>query len=289
MKDDIRYSEFLFLRAIEKWDQKFQYININNPEQQKLTGLNQTTYSEMVVALAENSYVVFDEHDLQLLIGRLRGEISPNFPSGSIILQHEWQNPRDGIHNRLISSHAFRLRVTYRGLCRIEELRELLKRDRILEPFGVLLDMRYFYKDFEDALRRPPDVPVSVLRLDLDGFKKINDASGHPAGDEVMKNYLEAVRDCVGSIGDGYRGRGDEVAVLIVGQEHKRVLEIAEKLRVRIETRENKFKDIILPSVTASIGLATTPPESRGKDLETIADDRQIRAKKEGKNRVVGS
>jgi diguanylate cyclase (GGDEF)-like protein len=188
-----------------------------------------------------------------------------------------------------MSSVGYQLRVTYRGLCRIEELSELLKRDRILEPFGVLLDLRYFPKDFEDALHRPSDVPVSVLRLDMDGFKKINDDFGHPAGDMVMKSYLETVRDCVGSIGSAYRGRGDEVAALIVGQEHKRVTEIAEMIRASVEALRCKFNDTALPAVTASIGVATTPPESRGKEMETLADDRQNRAKKEGKNRVVAS
>jgi diguanylate cyclase (GGDEF)-like protein len=149
--------------------------------------------------------------------------------------------------------------------------------------------MRYFPKDFEEALHRPSDVPVSVLRLDMDSFKKINDDFGHPAGDVVMKSYLEAVRDCLGSVGTGYRGRGDEVVALIVGQDHKRATEIAEKIRVTVENLRCKFNDTILPTVTASIGVATTPPESRGKDMETIADDRQNRAKREGKNRVVAN
>jgi diguanylate cyclase (GGDEF)-like protein len=200
---------------------------------------------------------------------------------------YEWANPRDALQNKLIGGQSYRLRVTYRGLRRIEELRELLKRDRILEPFGVLLDMRYFPNDFEEALRRSADVPVSVLRLDMDNFKKINDNSGHAAGDIVMKSYLEAVRDSLGSVGNAYRGRGDEVVALIVGQEHKRATEIAEKIRVAVENLRCKFNDTILPTVTASIGVATTPPESREKDMESLSDNRQNRAKNEGKNRVV--
>jgi diguanylate cyclase (GGDEF)-like protein len=289
MKDDIRYSEFLFLRALANRDQKFEYLNVNNTEQQKFIGLNQITYVEMTVALAEDLHVVFEDQYMQRVVGRLRGEISPNYPCPSDFHDYEWQNPRDAIHNKLIGSMAFRLRITYRGQCRLEELRELLKRDRILEPFGVLLDVRYFPKDFEEALQRPSDLPVSVLRLDMDNFKRINENFGHAAGDVVMKSYLEAVRDCLGSVGNGYRGRGDEVVALIVGQEHKRATEFAEKIRTCIEILQCKLNDAILPKVTASIGVATTPPESRGKDMETLADNRQNRAKKEGKNRVVAS
>jgi len=289
MKDDVRYSEFLFLRALERRDQNFEFIFINSQEQQGILGLHQVFYLQMVVALAEDGYIVFEQQNLQLLIGRLRGEIALGFPRPSEIHDFEWGNPRDCLHNKLIGAQAFRLQLTYRGLCRIEELRELLKRDRILEPFGVLLDMRYFLKDFEEALHRPADISVSILRLDMDGFKKINDAYGHAAGDLVMKSFLEAVRDCLGSVGTAYRGRGDEVAVLLIGQGHERAAEYAEKIRASIENLQCKFNEISLPKVTASIGVATSPPESRGSDMETLADDRQNRAKKAGKNRVVAS
>src|SRR6266853_676196 len=218
MKDDIRYSEFLFLRALERRDPKFEYIFISGPEQQNIPGLHQIFYLQMPVASAEDGYINFEQQNLQLLIGRLRGEIAP---------------------------------------------------------------------DFEEDLRRSVDVPVSMLCLDMDNFKKINDDSGHAAGDVVMKAYLEAVRDSLGSFGNAYRGRGDEVAALIVGQEHKRATEIAEKIRVSVETLRCELNDTTRPTVTASIGVATTPPESRGMDMETLADDRQNRAKKEGKNRVV--
>jgi hypothetical protein len=55
MKDDIRYSEFLFLSALERRDPKFEYIFINGPEQQNMLGLNQIFYMEMTVVLAEPS------------------------------------------------------------------------------------------------------------------------------------------------------------------------------------------------------------------------------------------
>jgi diguanylate cyclase (GGDEF)-like protein len=178
------------------------------------------------------------------------------------------------------------MRITYRGLRRIEELRELLKRDRILEREGILLDMRYFYSDLQDALQRSSDTVVSVLRLDMDDFKAVNNL-GHAAGDEVMRNYLQTVKDTLGSLGDSYRGVGDEVACVIVGQEEKRVFEIAEGIRGRIEQMECKYKGTALPRVTVSIGIATTPPAAREMGLDDLADSRQLLAKKNGKNRIV--
>jgi diguanylate cyclase (GGDEF)-like protein len=287
MKDDIRYAEFLFLCALARRDPRFEYIFVNSLEQQNLIGVGQIYYAEMTVALAENGYIIFEQQNLHLLIGRLRDEIAPSFSHPSTIQDYEWLNPRDALQSKLFDGNSYRLRVTYRGLCRIEELRELLKRDRILEPFGVLLDIRYFLRDLEDALRRSADTPVSVVRFDMDHFKKINDNFGHHAGDVVMKSYLEAVRDSLGSVGAAYRGRGDEVVCLLIGLNHKRAVETTEKIWTAVAAMRCKFNGVDLPSVTASVGVATSPPESRGIDLDTLADHRQNRAKNEGKNCVI--
>lgn len=286
MKDDIRYSEFTFLRALAKRDPKFEHLNVSYQEQQAILGLPQIFYAEMLVALAEDGHIVFDHEHFGQLIGRLRGEISEGYVHSKSIHDHEWSNPRDAIHNKLIgTAWGSRVRITYRGLCRLEDLREVLKRDRILEPFGVLLDLRYFPRDLEEALHRP-DLAVSVIRLDLDAFKRVNDEFGHAAGDVVMKAYLETVRDCLGSIGTGYRGRGDEVAALVVSQDHERSKTIAEQVRRGIENLELKHNELRLPGVTASIGVATSPPEARRREIESLSDARQRRAKKEGKKSV---
>src|SRR5581483_2599005 len=175
------------------------------------------------------------------------------------------------------------------GLRRIQELRDLLKRDRILEPLGVLLSMQYFHRDLEDALGRPTDLSVSVLHIDMDNFGIINKMEGYAAGDVVMKAYLEVVHRVVGNFGAGYRGTGDEVRVLIPGQGHQRASEFAEAIRKEVEALRCEFKEKKLPLVTASIGVATTPPEARALELQNLADSRQLQAKKGGKNRVVSA
>ena len=181
------------------------------------------------------------------------------------------------------------LRITYRGLRRIEELRDLLKRDRILDDFGILLSIRYVRRDLEEALQRSSDVAVSVLYLDMDHFGSINKQFGQAAGDVVMKAYLESVRDSIGDFGIGYRGVGDETVGLVIGQGHEKAMEIADKIKHRVANLQCQYKEKPLPSVTVSIGVATTPPESRSLDVETLAESRKRAAKVKGRNRIVGS
>ena len=80
MKDDIRYSEFLFLRDLEK--NPLKSINPNDQKEQEYLGLNQVMYIEMVVASLEDLYVQLKRDDLQLLVWQLRGE-APLNPSPS--------------------------------------------------------------------------------------------------------------------------------------------------------------------------------------------------------------
>lgn len=243
-------------------------------------------YEDLVVTLLEDLHVRFHEQHLALLVARLRGEVFPDAPRPGQFYDYEWASPREAIYNRLRVS-VCQLHITYRGLRRIEELRELLRRDRILEHFGVLLDLRYVHADLQDCLRRSAELPVSVIYADMDKFKPINDKFGHDAGDVVLKSYLEVVRDTLGSFGTGYRGRGDEVIAIIVGQGHERAVEIAEKIRSAVEAIKCEFRGKSLPSVTASIGVATTPPESRSMGLQSVAEERNRQAKELGRNRVV--
>ncbi len=133
------------------------------------------------------------------------------------------------------------------------------------------------------------DVAVSVIYADMDNFKPINDEYGHPAGDVVMKAYLQIVQEVVGQFGSAYRGLGDETISLIIGLGHERALEMAETIRQKVAALACEHGGKELPKVTASIGVASTPPDTRSADIETLADDRNSKAKKAGKNRVVGA
>lgn len=286
--DDVRYSELRFLQMLASGSSDLQLFYDQNGERSRAIGLNPNMYVDMAATLIEELQVQFHDQEPQWIVGRLRGEISPNSNLRGHFPPHNWDNPREALYGFLRGHKGVQsLRITYRGLRRIEELRDLLRNDRILEHFGILLDLRYLRRDLEDALQRASDVTVSLLYADMDDFKPINTESCHAAGDVVMKAYLEVVRDSLGSFGTGYRGKGDEVVGLAIGQGHKRAVEIAETIRKRVEAMQCEYKGKLLRKVTASIGVATTPPESRSLDIEMVAENRNRQAKERGKNRVV--
>lgn len=288
MKDDVRYAEFLFLQDIAKTPLK--YINPNNPKEQQAFGLNQTSYIEMVITLLEELCIHANQDNVQRLVWQLRGEGLPvEAPSTNAQAKQGVGWPREELFNLFVSNNLKQLRITYRGLRRIEELRDLLKRDRILEDFGILLSIRYARRDLDEALKRSSDVAVSVLYLDMDDFGKIDKQFGQAAGDVVMRTYLETVRDCIGDFGTGYRGVGDETVGLIVGQGHAKAMEIANTIKHRVADLRCHYNDTVLPAVTVSVGVATTPPAGRTMDIETLAESRKRQAKDRGKNRVVDS
>jgi len=285
--DDIRYSELVFLQKLANRSPDFELFR-GHADQAKIVGLTPSVYEDMTAALLEDLNVRFCDQDKRMLVARLRGELSLDYPRPRDFHEYQWANPRETIYEVLRGQLVYRLEITYRGLRRIEELRDLLRRDRILERFGVLLDWRYLHNELRDALRRSPDISVSVLYADLDKFKQVNDQHGHDAGDVVLKAYLEIVRDVLGSFGTAFRGTGDEVAAIIVGQTHERAVQLAEQIRASVETMKCKYKDKLLPGVTASIGVATTPPESRTVEIESVSESRNREAKTSGKNCVIG-
>lgn len=134
------------------------------------------------------------------------------------------------------------------------------------------------------AAARRHGEPLSVLMIDVDRFKSINDRFGHPAGDEVLREVAAEIRQTLRSSDYAFRYGGEEFAVLTPATSHAGALATAEKLRSRISSR---IWPHIGEPITVSVGLATM----RGDDesLEALvarADRRLYEAKQSGRNQV---
>jgi diguanylate cyclase (GGDEF)-like protein len=124
--------------------------------------------------------------------------------------------------------------------------------------------------------------PVSLVLLDLDGFKRVNDTLGHERGDAVLRDVAHEIRNSLRSFELVYRIGGEEFLVLLPGVELSEATEIAE--RVRHSVAEGRPGDL---DVTVSAGVAAgSGGEIRYDGLFRAADGALLEAKRGGRNRV---
>jgi diguanylate cyclase (GGDEF)-like protein len=129
---------------------------------------------------------------------------------------------------------------------------------------------------------------TSILLLDLDLFKRVNDTWGHPAGDAVLKNVAAVANRSVRSTDLVGRLGGEEFIILLPGTSLEAARRLAEKLRMNLEQSPVPWEGTPI-TCTVSVGVAsTTAAEQRDFDhLYTQADKALYLAKKKGRNRVI--
>src|SRR6185295_9442887 len=153
----------------------------------------------------------------------------------------------------------------------------------------------YNHRHFQETLQRElgradrQSRPLSVLMLDIDDFKSINDRYGHPVGDAILERIVAEIRSEVrGDMDLVARYGGEEFAVILPETPTEVAAEVAERIRRRIDERlfrPPEAEDVI--RVTVSIGLAAYPNDaSNKKELVERADSALYRAKRGGKNAV---
>uniref|UniRef100_UPI0035ADA16D CHASE domain-containing protein n=1 Tax=Hylemonella sp. TaxID=2066020 RepID=UPI0035ADA16D len=126
---------------------------------------------------------------------------------------------------------------------------------------------------------------LAVLYLDLDGFKEVNDARGHEAGDVVLRTVARRIQACVRSSDTVARLGGDEFVVLLPDMNDRRHAQVmADKIIAEVN-RPVKLGNNLSVQLTASIGIAFYPDHgSNAQTLMAHADDAMYAAKKSGKN-----
>ncbi len=126
---------------------------------------------------------------------------------------------------------------------------------------------------------------MSLLILDVDHFKVINDTYGHSAGDYVLRSMVTCIKECLRSCDMLFRYGGEEFALLLSETEAEGAHQVAERVRQAIESYPFVFngKDII---VTVSIGIACLNSRDNAERLFNKADAALYQAKAAGRNRV---
>jgi diguanylate cyclase (GGDEF)-like protein/putative nucleotidyltransferase with HDIG domain len=153
----------------------------------------------------------------------------------------------------------------------------------IRDPLTGLYNRRYFYEALEKEVRRSEryGAPVSLVLIDIDGFKQINDALGHGAGDDVLRRIAETAEELIRPSDSFARVGGEEFGLLLPETKQLDALLAAERLRSAVARLE------ILPArrVTVSAGVSSCPEDGRTlEELHQKADTALYWAKRNGKN-----
>ena len=180
-----------------------------------------------------------------------------------------------------------------RAFTDLREMNERLERQAAkLERLSLTDDLTSLYnrRAFEDRLTdevtraRRTGRPLSVLMIDLDDFKLVNDVHSHAAGDAVLRATAQALLDCVRDVDTCARIGGEEFIVLLPETDLAGAATVAEKVVLLVHER-NLYDSGV--NVTASAGVATLDAAETPGELVGRADAALYRAKREGKNRVM--
>lgn len=162
-----------------------------------------------------------------------------------------------------------------------------LARLEVVDPLTDVPNRRGFFNAMAPwmALARRPGLPTALVVLDLDQFKRVNDAYGHPAGDTVLRHVVELCKrqlrdsDLVGRL------VGVEFAILLPRTNLDEAILVAERIRAAIASSPVKSERAMI-AMTASFGVTVIRPEDSTVTLFQRADDALRAAKEAGRNRV---
>ncbi|WP_010432332.1 cellulose biosynthesis regulator diguanylate cyclase DgcQ [Enterobacter mori] len=132
-------------------------------------------------------------------------------------------------------------------------------------------------------------LPFSVIQIDLDHFKGINDRFGHQAGDKVLSHAGGLIASALRANEVGGRVGGEEFCVVLPGLTLEEAANVAERIRARIDSKEILVKKSVTLRISASLGVSSAQETGNYnfEQLQSIADARLYEAKQGGRNCVV--
>ncbi|MGP3593047.1 cellulose biosynthesis regulator diguanylate cyclase DgcQ [Vagococcus sp. WN89Y] len=182
-----------------------------------------------------------------------------------------WVVIRRMVKNMLRMQQTLQWQAWYDPLTRLCNRRSLFERARVLS---------------EQC--RSQQLPLSVIQLDLDHFKNINDRYGHQIGDLVLTMTAGVISHAIRAHDVAGRVGGEEFCVVLPNCPLAEAVEVAERIRSRLNSKEMLIKKHKTIRISASLGVSGAP-EQRSYDfehLQSVADHRLYQAKKQGRNRV---
>ncbi len=174
----------------------------------------------------------------------------------------------------------------------LQEANARLERLAVTDGLTGVFNHRRFQEQLQAEILRSErhKRPMGVLMVDVDFFKKVNDTMGHPAGDELLRRLAEVLGKDLRATDLIARYGGEEFAVLLPETTKSEAMQVAERMRIAVETRINDGSTPWPSKVTVSIGVGTYPEDgTSGEQVLVAADQAMYVAKRQGRNRVIGA
>jgi diguanylate cyclase (GGDEF)-like protein len=183
---------------------------------------------------------------------------------------------------RLVAGHAT---LALGNAERYHRAKERAFVDDVTEVYNARYLLQATEREIQRAERSGKD--LSVLFLDLDRFKRVNDVHGHLVGSQVLRRLSEVLAECIRQVDTLARYGGDEFTILLVDTTHEGALGVAERIRRTVADTLFEGEGGSPIRLTISIGVATSPLHASGRDtLLDLADKAMYRAKSLGRNCV---
>ena len=185
----------------------------------------------------------------------------------------------------LLSSAAEQIGLAIGNVRLREELRRQAARDALTGLFNRRHFDEYLARRLAEVVRTGRR--FALLMIDIDHFKAINDRYGHDVGDEVLRQVGRTLQGIVRADEAVFRLGGEEFVMLINDDSGRDMLGCAERVRREIEQAEIRCNDLLLPTVTVSVGAARHPATGiEAAQLVQRADQALYAAKRGGRNQV---
>ena len=181
---------------------------------------------------------------------------------------------------------------TQNALQEVQRSNQKLEHLAATDPLTGIGNRRQFIARTHVEIARAKRIgtPLSLLSLDLDHFKSINDKYGHPGGDSVLCGFVQKCLDAIRPYDVVARVGGEEFMVLLPGATHDVAFAVAERLRSAIA--DHAFEVGIPPPIKITISIGVSEFGRDGDTLDSflgVADQRLYRAKHEGRNCVIAA
>jgi diguanylate cyclase (GGDEF)-like protein len=172
---------------------------------------------------------------------------------------------------------------------RLSALNRELEERSITDDLTQAFNRQYFMTRLQQEVKRASryGTRLSLLMIDIDHFKQVNDAFGHLAGDRVLAGVARKIKDRLRETDLFARYGGEEFCIIAIAMDLANAFQLGERLRGLIASTVFEHNGRVV-QVTVSIGVSTLRPEpsDRFEELIHLADEALYRAKREGRNRV---